>query len=231
MNGPPSFNYGYAAARSPASACQFGDSSGGGDLGAGAGTQNSAVYFGGEGNISGGWTCGYSLYHHTFDGTGWDGGTPPLIGRSGGSAVGASMNDAKFLCGATHKPFCGVQTGYSAAKLNVGNAYGPGSVHKYCTTPNFVYEEVCVPGGLCSPSGLPDASTFVKYVGSYSCVEDFDGTTWSAGTPLLLPRTLGAASGTSNDGILWGGAWLQGQTATGKTVSYTHLTLPTICSV
>ena len=100
--------------------------------------------------------------------------------------------------------------------MNVGNAYGPGSVHKYCTAPSVTYEEVCVPDGICSPAGISDHSNFTKYVGSYSCVEDFDGTTWSAGTPLLLPRTLGAASGTSNDGILWGGAWLQGQTATGK---------------
>ena len=96
MNGPPSFNFGYAADHGGNTSCHFGNGTGGGDLGAGAGTQNSAAYFGGEGSISGGWTCGYSLYHHTFDGTGWDGGAPPLVGRNGGSAIGSSMNNAKF---------------------------------------------------------------------------------------------------------------------------------------
>ena len=126
------------------------------------------------------------------------------------------MNNAKFLGGATHRPFCGVQIGYRGARLNTGNTYAPGSVYCYPNTGSNDYTEVCVPDGLCSCAGISGMGINCQYVGTYSCVEDFDGTTWSTGTSLLLPRTLGAASGTSNDGILWGGAWLQGQTAVGR---------------
>ena len=84
--------------------------------------------------------------------------------------------------------FCAQPTGCRNAEISVNNPYTP-SGNATGTTPS---------GGQPHMDPVPPNMN-ITLTTSYSCMEEYNGTSWSSNSQLLNPRIHGGAAGNAND--------------------------------
>jgi hypothetical protein len=148
---------------------------------AGTGTQNAGL-------LAGGFDGSVRNKTEEFDGSTWSNGgsmSNSLYGRTGAGI----QNDALVWGGS---PTSNCTEEYNGTSWSTGGAYS-------------AYPS----GGKCQ-AGIGASVNDVLALannGSYKCVRVYDGTSWSAGTDMNTCRNIGAAAGTTNAGMAFGGSY------------------------
>ena len=170
---------------------------------AGAGTGNSAVFFGGHRSNSQVEADAWAECSKEWNGSVFTANAPLAQGR--GELTGAGGQNAALAMGGSNRARYWNASGATNRFCNSSNRNAEISV-------NNPYSNTGTATGTTPSGGQPmmdpvPPSKNITLIASYSCMEEYNGTSWSSNSQLLNPRIHGGAAGSSNDAVIFNGWW------------------------